>query len=254
MNAWEWLVFSLMAGIGTTGAATADTVTLNPVRDNTLYEDPTGMLSNGAGQFLFAGNNATGATRRGLIQFDIAGSIPVGSTIDAATLVLNMSQSPNAINRDVSLHGALADWGEGASNATAVGGGGGAAATTGDATWLHTFFNTTQWSSAGGEFLATPSATTAGGAVGGYSWSSPQLHLDVQNWLDAPATNFGWLLLADESTNQTVKRFDTRENTTAAFRPTLAVEYTPIPEPATCGLTAFGFVVLLATRLRRRNA
>jgi hypothetical protein len=147
----------------------------------------------------------------------------------------------------------LADWGEGASNATGGGGGSGAPAAAGDATWLHTFFNTATWTTAGGDFLGASSATTAVGGVANYTWTSPQLAADVQSWLAAPATNFGWLLLGNEAVNQTVKRFDTRENATAAFRPVLSVDYTPIPEPMTAILGAVGFFGLIAKRLGRRN-
>ncbi|MBC7771163.1 MAG: hypothetical protein H7210_01580, partial [Pyrinomonadaceae bacterium] len=43
--------------------------------------------------------------------------------------------------------------------------------------------------------------------------------------------NFGWLLRGNESSDQTAKRFDTRENTTAANRPTLVVTFDP---PTAC--------------------
>jgi hypothetical protein len=254
MNTFRLLVFSVIGSVSASQMAIADTIIFGAVRDNTLYEDPSGMLSNGAGQFLFAGDNNSGLSRRGLIRFDVAANIPAGATIETATLRLHMSQTPNATNRDVSLQRVLADWGEGASNATAGGGGSGAQALSGDATWIHTFFNTSQWAAAGGDFLATPGATTAVGGVGDYAWTSPQLAADVQGWLNAPATNFGWLLLGDESSTQSVKRFDSRENATVAFRPSLTVEYAPIPEPATFALSSIGFVVLLAIRLRRRNA
>ena len=36
------------------GEAAASVVTLNPVRDNTLYQSTTGSQSNGAGSYLFA--------------------------------------------------------------------------------------------------------------------------------------------------------------------------------------------------------
>ena len=57
---------------------------------------------------------------------------------------------------------------------------------------------------------------------------------DVQSWLDNPATNFGWLVLGDESTSATAKRFDTRESTSS---PVLTIEYT---EPTTITLSAVG--------------
>jgi hypothetical protein len=51
--------------------------------------------------------------------------------------------------------------------------------------------------------------------------------MDVQEWLNAPATNFGWIIRGNETLSQTAKRFDSRQNPTAANRPLLIVEYEP---------------------------
>ena len=131
----------------------------------------------------------------------------------------------------IELHRLLSDWGEGGSDASGEEGGG-ARATTGDATWLHTFFDTAMWANPGGDFSATVSASAPVGATSTYTWSSPQMGADVQAWLDQPASNFGWLLLGNESQDQTTKRFDSRENAVAGNRPRLDVIYAP-PEPPT---------------------
>jgi hypothetical protein len=138
-----------------------------------------------------------------------------------------MSQAPSATLRTIAVHRAGADWGEGASSSA---GGLGATPAPGDATWLHTFFPGQFWTSQGGDFVAAVSASTPVGGVGFYSWKGPAMAGDVQAWLDQPATNFGWVLLGDETVSQTVKRFDSRENTTSANRPVLIVHYsTSIP-------------------------
>ena len=49
---------------------------------------------------------------------------------------------------------------------------------------------------------------------------------DVQGWLDDPSTNFGWLLLGNESGTRTTKRFDSKDNPTEANRPALTIEFT----------------------------
>ena len=49
---------------------------------------------------------------------------------------------------------------------------------------------------------------------------------DVQDWLDNPANNFGWIVIGDESSSRTAKRFDSRENPTEGNRPQLTVNYT----------------------------
>jgi hypothetical protein len=51
---------------------------------------------------------------------------------------------------------------------------------------------------------------------------------DVQGWLDSPATNFGWIIIGNESAALTAKRFDAHES--AATRPILTVYYT-VPAP-----------------------
>ncbi|MDA1052613.1 MAG: GEVED domain-containing protein [Planctomycetota bacterium] len=202
-------------------------IELSAVADNTLYEDGAGGLSNGAGEHFFAGKNGpTGGNRkvRGLIAFDVAGNIPAGSTINSATLTLNMSMTKSG-NTSVGLHAVSQNWGQGTSNA-GMGEGGGAPATTGDATWLHTFFNTSTWTTPGGDFNATASATQTVGGVGSYTWgSTSQMVANAQSWLDSAAGNFGWLVLGNETA--IAKRFDTRENPTPANRPQLTVDFDP---------------------------
>ena len=213
--------------------ASALTVSIIPSKDNTLYDyDPAeGDHSNGAGFHFFAGVTSMSELRRGVLAFDIAGSIPPGSTITAVSLSLNMSRTLLETARTVELHKLLADWGEGTSHAPGEEGDG-APATTNDATWRHRFFDTIFWAMQGGDFSATVSASQVVGPVGQYTWSSAQMVADVQSWLDNPSSNFGWLVLGDESTNATSKRFDTRES---ASPPVLTIEYTqramPTPRP-----------------------
>ena len=84
-----------------TSPALADTVTLLPVKDNTLYEpvaqDSFEHRSDGAGPTMFAGKvkdadadpgaGTRPALRRAVLAFDIAGSIPPGATIDGAQVL-----------------------------------------------------------------------------------------------------------------------------------------------------------------------
>jgi len=202
------------------------TVELIPAKDNTLYETTDGSLSNGAGDFLFTGKTNSGSNRRTVLMFDIAGNIPAGATIETVTLTMNMSRTASNDVRSTSLHKLTADWGEGASNASGNEGGG-AASASGDATWLHRFFDTDTWATPGGDFVASASANQDIAGTAAYTWdSTTQLVADVQGWLDDPANNFGWIVIGDESASLTTKRFDSRENPTEANRPTLTVTYT----------------------------
>jgi hypothetical protein len=225
------LAILLMSALGCASATfvSAAITNITPSKDNTLYEyDPAeGDHSNGAGFHFFAGENGMGELRRGVLAFDVAGTIPAGSTITAVSLTLNMSMTP-AGAETVELHKLLADWGEGTSHAP-MGEGDGAPATPNDATWRHRFFDMIFWTNEGGDFSATVSASQSVGGTGQYTWSSPQMVADVQSWLDDPASNFGWLVLGDETTIATAKRFDTRES---ASPPILAIQYIPRPRVA----------------------
>ena len=190
--------------------AVANTISIPASQDNTLYAE-SGNLSNGAGNYVFAGSTGFGSPRRALIAFDVAAAIPAGSTIQSAALSLNMSMT-NGGPSIVALHRVSASWGEGTSMAMS-GEGGGAIATTGDATWQYRFFATQSWTDLGGDFVATPSASVSVDANGVYTWgSNAALVADVQAWLDSPSTSFGWILVGDESMATTAKRFDSRTN------------------------------------------
>ncbi|HZW10347.1 MAG TPA: GC-type dockerin domain-anchored protein [Phycisphaerales bacterium] len=206
-------------------AAHAGVVELGASRDNTLYEY-TDAISNGAGQYCFTGRTAEPSLRRTLMAFDIQGSLPPGVHIRSAALTLNMSKTI-AGPSDVSLHRALADWGQGASDPPGEEGAG-APAQPGDATWVHTFYDTYYWSSLGGDYAPGASATTSVGAEGAYTWTSSEGMLsDVRDWFTGSAPNHGWVILGDESGPVTAKRFDTREHPDPASRPRLQIAFTP---------------------------
>jgi hypothetical protein len=71
------LVIVALAGNSSPHSAEAATSTLNPVKDNTLYEyfAADGDRSNGAGDRFFAGKTDQGRIRRGVLAFNIAGAI-----------------------------------------------------------------------------------------------------------------------------------------------------------------------------------
>ncbi len=201
--------------------ARADQVTLEPTKDNTIYEE--GNLSNGEGPGLFAGVNGNSNTRRALLAFDVGSAIPAGSTITSVQLALRVTRSI-AGTETMALHRLVADWGEGGSSAP-MGGGVGAPAEQGEATWCFRFFGMQPWNAAGGDFAAQASATRQVGNSGTVTWgSTAQMIADVQGWLDGPGTNFGWIVRGNEAQSTTAKRFASRE-TSASTRPKLTIEF-----------------------------
>lgn len=210
--------------------AWADQVTLTAARDTNLIQtlpaDP--QMANGGDDSIFVGrtNQGDGADRRrGLLAFDLS-SIPAGSTITAVTFSMTLNRTRGGASQ-TRLHRALQNWGEGTAAGTSGGGGGGQAGSN-DATWYCPYFPSSLWNTVGGDYVATASATTTvSGSLTTYTWTSAQLVADVQGWLNNPATNFGWFIIGDESSGQTAKRFNSRENASTGQRPRLVVTFTP---------------------------
>ena len=202
----------------------AETIHLPAVRDATLFEDTSGAIASGAGPTLFVGDNSSRNTRRALVAFDVASSVPAGARIDHVELRLFLSNSPDTLNgQSIFVRRLRANWGEGTSVST---GGGGALATPGDATWKHRFFPDSLWSHQGGDFSSTVTAVFVVSRLGFYSYSNSRMAEDVQVWLDAPTSDFGWLLHGEEDLAGSARRFDAREHPDTSHRPVLVVEFT----------------------------
>ena len=204
-------------------AAQAATVTVEAARDNTLYQNDQGSVSNGSGDYLFVGRTQGGVVKRAVIDFGDLSAVPAGATVTAVRVHLSLSRENSPLNT-IRLHRLQADWGEGASNASSNEGQG-APSMTNDATWIHRFYDSTPWANPGGDFVATASAEFSADATGNYVVeSTPALVADVQDWLENPADNHGWILVGEEA-SQSTKRFNSRENSAADSRPRLEIEY-----------------------------
>jgi hypothetical protein len=205
------------------GSTTTGTVTLDPNIDNTRYESAS-PASSGAGSFLYAGETSRNGSRRALLRFDVASTVPAGATVTSVTLALSVSRAQGT-GTPMTVHRVTASWGEGASNAGSPGGAG-TSASTGDATWTSRFFDGDAWAAPGGDFVTPASATASVGRSGTATWvTTAELVADVQAWLSAPADNFGWIIVGNESASRTAKRFHSREGS-AANRPSLTIVYT----------------------------
>jgi hypothetical protein len=242
---------ALLAAITVTAvpsSALAGFLTASASRDATIYSG-SGSTANGAGQYLFAGRTASGALRRALLHFDLS-SIPEDAAIVSATLNLHLTQAASG-EHGVSVHRVLASWTTGSSDPTGNEGTGAAAAPA-DATWTSRSFGspTMDWANAGGDIATSASAfSLIGTELVRYSISSAGLAADVQAWLADPAgSNHGWILIGDETVNQSARRFGSADGS-AEFAPTLEVEWAVIPAPGAAALLAIAGLV----RPRRRR-
>jgi hypothetical protein len=196
------------------------TLTFTPSKDNSINEVSTSS-SNGIGLSLYAGKDNVGRKHRCLMRFDLS-KISANATITNVTLQLFVNRTIDLSPRTHELHKISADWGEG----TSYGIGGGAPATINDATWSDRFYGVSTWASLGGDFSPTVSSSTEIGVSGNYTFpSTTELIADVQSWVSSASTNYGWVVIGDESTIRTARGFDSREAGTTNL-PTLSVTFT----------------------------
>jgi len=201
-----------LTGIQAFGAIT----TITPSQDNTVAEDFPDN-SSGACDSIFSGNTDNSAARRALMQFDIAAQVPTGSIINSVTLSMNVTRGSNHPDSTFTLHPLNAAWVEGTEGCGTRGGGQGEP-TAGGVTWN----NQPGFGAASGSTLINNTSPV---------WSSAGMASDVQGWLDNPGTNNGWVLIGDEISPTTTRRFDSREG---GSQPTLTVDFTPTGDVEAC--------------------
>lgn len=184
--------------------------------DTSLYEERTENAGGGL-PGLYSGTTGQGNNRRALIRVDLS-AIPPGTPVLAARLELTVTRSSDFFGQfDFSLHQLTNDWGEGdVDDPDSSAGGTGGPAAAGDATWTDNFFTQSTWTTAGGDFDSTVSATASVGLENTVSiFESDGVVADVQTWIDGPEGNFGWILIsAIEGEIKRAKRFASSESTT----------------------------------------
>lgn len=204
------------------------TLELGAEKDNSIFSENT-TLSNGVGTNIFAGRIQSGtAFRRALIKFDVS-TLPSNAIIDSVHLDLYVFRSARSTTtpHSFAIHKVLSDWGEAGSS----GNGSGAAAQTGDATWSQRMYPNTDWILSGGDFEALASASQ----MVAYSsfnlekdeWNSAQMISDINLWRANSSTNFGWILIGDETINGSAKGFVSKDMTAPYdyARPKLTITY-----------------------------
>lgn len=240
------------------------TVSMTSSQDSMIFQNNVNNSAGGA-VAMYAGTNASSSIRRGLVAFDLAGNVPTGAIIDSVQLTLTYatyagsgSGAGGVDSVDIGLYRLLGSWGEG-TNLLGQGPGGigqGSRANTGDVTWSSRFEGSQAWSNPGGDFAPVASATTGVGGTAldtAFTWTSSRMVADVQQWLNDPTSNAGWMLRGLESGSQTFRGFYTREEAIASYRPTLTVTYHAVPEPSSSLLALVGVAGVAGVSLAARR-
>ena len=201
-----YLRIGLVFGLIATSAA-ADELVLEPAADASLFQPFSGDLeaADSQGPHLFVGRILQGTRRRALLRFDLS-SLPEDATVDAAQLELTLTRTVSGA-LSVGAHRVTSAWQEGTANAGTPGGQGTSPGID-DPTWSQRAFPATAWTSAGGDFVATASgAFTLDGQTDYVIPATTGMLADLELWRADAASNFGWILVSDESqTPPTAKR------------------------------------------------
>ena len=171
-----------------------------------------------------------------MIHFNIGAQLKssklLSLTIDSVVLKIHAQQNArhDETARHFTLHKLNQEWKQGDSEAADPGRG--TQAQTDDATWKWSVYPNSLWTNEGGDFVNTASATTGTltddlldvdvfwrSSVSG----NELMKTDVQNWINNPSTNFGWLIKGIEGAHlRKATMFYSRES---ANKPTLTVYY-----------------------------
>lgn len=227
--------------------------TFSPTRDTVIYEDDPDT-SNGAGQFLWAGEQVSGVLfpvptqRRSLLAFDVSPAIPPAVTVDAARLEL-FATSVLDIGGLVSLRRVSPDgvaiWGEGTGDAIGSEFVGPSAPSAGAASWTHRLTDSLAWSTPGGDTLGGTLASQTMSTIGSKIMSTSALADAVQDMVDTGADHDGFLLVGPRAvTDSRAVQFASSEHSTVPARPRLVVDFTPM-EPYETGQISTSVVTFI---------
>ena len=147
----------------------------------------------------------SGDLQRALLQFNLS-AIPASATITSATLTMQSTQIGGALN--ISIYEMLRAWAEGGGNATA------------DAANWNESTPGTNWTSAGGDFNATPVANLNTNATGQHAWDLTAL---VQAWVNGSEVNNGVMVASPDGGGNRTVTYDSSEGATP---PQLVINYT----------------------------
>ncbi len=220
------LLLTSLLSIATIPIASAAETTIQPSSADSYMNEGAKDTNYGGETYIEVSSKPSAwGNARGILKFDLS-SIPSGSTITSVTLSLYL-YSTRGTNRTYGVHKVTKNW------------------TESGVTW-NKYDGTNNWSTSGGDYAATASATVTAGAVYNtwVEWSDSALASDVSDFVNNSSTNFGWIIKdqTEGSSNQDWVRFYSKEHTDSTLRPKLTVTYTTngdtTPPAAPTGLTA----------------
>lgn len=187
--------------------------------------------------YFTTGHFSTPQTKRGLLQFDIS-SIPADATINSATLKLTVSTNFLGTSHTIDIYRLRRRW---------------LTQTNAGAAYIlvsrASYNNYRQdvpsaWTTAGASDTTNDRDGTAIGSFSVTSSTSGQVSITLsasqfQEWVDGSFLNNGIILQASNETGTTLMRWLSEGNATAANRPQIVVDYTPVSRLLSDSIVAY---------------
>ncbi len=144
-------------------------------------------------------------SRRTVIRFDVAGSMPANATITNAQLCLTAYAVSHAMT--INVHRLQTPW------------------TESGVTWMHSEVGQ-YWTTMGGDYDASESAAVAiaAGGIGEICWNVTS---DAATFYTAPTSNYGWLLRDPQDSGGSSETTSFRSREYSADVPRLQITYLP---------------------------
>ena len=150
---------------------------------------------------ILVGTDSLGRNLRGLIEFDLS-SIP-SSTVLSANLQVNLSYSSSDSNITIKIYRLTSSW------------------TESKTTWTNSS-PSQLWSTVGGDYSEEVTSLQFSNVSGLYNFTITNL---VRGWINGSYSNYGLMLVSNDSAVEDIKEIDSSDSDSASARPKITINY-----------------------------
>jgi hypothetical protein len=181
---------------------------------DTYIQENSNNTNYGSNTKMLVGKDGLGRNHKSLIEFNIS-SIPAGNTVVSAKLQINVLYSSSDNNITISLYRLTSPWNES------------------EATWSNRTISEL-WNTTGGSYAEEVDSLQFSNESRFYNFTITNL---VRNWVNGSYTNYGIILVSNDSSTGNRREIDSSDSTNSSARPKLVIDYTENAPPFIINIT-----------------